>query len=525
MLRFLAPLVVAVLAIIVASSFHPEIRVFLPVLSLSPWNSVNTSTSTSSIKKDDDGATWQWLLAETDSRTHELVVPSSKEGTGTGTRTLTVEQLSSHPPIFRIKNFVTPAECATLRRFAVERGLNDGYVDSDDGLLSSSGNNNNANSDGNAKPKKKMGIFDRNNDGRLSIHELIRMVDDFFESHVSEDDIRAMLHVMGILHILEDDDDDDESVDGEKTQTVSIEDFVRSDTAAMRRFLLQLIQENPSKRSRHSKMAWLTMSMKDTGTGTRRTGTDDHEEKEGIKVLESIQNRVGLLTRLPQHVVHRSMEMQVVHYEPPNTNPHDNVSSGSGSGGGHYTAHFDSLPFSEQPCCHITNGVPPCRPCRMATVLYSLSDNNSVAAGGGGGHTAFPLAEDGRQHTAETVEDWRISAASRESSYCAEDGPGLRIRPELGQAILWYNHDIISHDDGTSSSPLLGELDRSTMHAGCPSTSASTSSGEEQQPKSSVSAELWNAPGKWIANHWIEVSNIPGEDEKHYAKMTGKRNL
>jgi hypothetical protein len=29
----------------------------------------------------------------------------------------------------------------------------------------------------------------------------------------------------------------------------------------------------------------------------------------------------------------------------------------------------------------------------------------------------------------------------------------------------------------------------------------------------------WNAPGKWMANNWIEASDIAGEDEEHYRRM------
>jgi len=135
-------------------------------------------------------------------------------------------------------------------------------------------------------------------------------------------------------------------------------------------------------------------------------------------------------------------------------------------------------------------------------------------------------------HTAQSVEAWRMSSASRESSYCADNGPGLRISPQLGQAILWYNHDIehfsdaAAQDSDDSSSALtlalLGELDRSTLHAGCPSSSSSPPSSTEQSQEEEVPLP-WNAPGKWIANHWIEASDVLGEDAEHYANMI--RNL
>jgi hypothetical protein len=491
MVWFLAPCVVVVLAI--SASFRMRL-----------WTS-NNSPSENHTTHDHINPSWPLQ----DFQTHKLVVPvlgvSGGETSAASERTLTVEKLSSYPPIFRVKNFLTPAECTTLRRLAVEQGLQPGYVDSDDGLLVD---------EYGTRKKKKMGIFDRNEDGRLSVNELIRMVDDFFESHVSQQDIKSMLATINLLSLLEESDD----------ETISIQDFIQSDTAAMRHYFKQLIAENPSKRSRHSEMAWLS--------------SNQHSmNDEGLRVMESIRQRVALLTRLPEHVVHQDMEMQVVHYEPTpeneDVNESKNEKNGSG-GGGHYTAHFDSLAINEElPCCHITNRRPPCRACRMATVLYSLAGMGNVA--GSGGHTAFPLATDesGLHHTAETIEDWRMSSASRESSYCAEDGPGLRIQPELGQAILWYNHDLshlrdnpsderpsTSTAEGTAASPaLLGDLDRSTIHAGCPASKQHRPAISQQDP----THKSWNAPGKWIANHWIEASNVPGEDEEHYERRIKKR--
>jgi len=403
----------------------------------------------------------------------EIIVPrlheTSKEG-----RKLTVERLSSHPPIFRIRNFLTPEECETLRRLAVETGLVDGYVDSDDGLGT-----------GGERKKKKMRIIDKNGDGRLDINELTRMMDEFFETHLLENDIRSMLSLIQLPL--------------DEFGSVSIQDFVRSDTASIRRFFIQLVQEEPSKLSRYSRMAWLN--------------TDALRSQNYVEVLELINRRVALLTELPETIVHGAMELQVVHYEPKMAKKRDKTDKGGG--GGHFTAHFDSLASSpDLSCCHITGRRQPCRPCRLATILYNLSDGMK---GGGGGETAFPLAGKlPEECTADAVENWRMSSASRETSYCAETGPGLKIKPELGQAILWYNHDI-SHLASSSSDsedreevPFLGELDRSTLHAGCPSWTAydyESNNHEKQQ---------WDVPGKWIANHWIEASDVPGEDKKRH---------
>mmetsp|Transcript_16415 Transcript_16415/g.39277 ORF Transcript_16415/g.39277 Transcript_16415/m.39277 type:complete len:461 (-) Transcript_16415:208-1590(-) len=406
----------------------------------------------------DKGASW-WPLQH-DFQTQTVLIPDGNEQ-----RTLTIEKLSSHPAVFRVKHFLSPEECETLRRLAIEGELQEGYVDSDDGL-----------GVGGTK-KRKMGIFDANQDGRLAIFEIIRMMDDYFESHLDEADTLEMLSHMGLVL-------DDEG-------TVSIQAFVQSNTAAMRRYVTQLIDVNPSKRQRHSEMAWIR------NESARRADAQDGGHR--AATLDQIQARVAALTGLPAHLVHGGMEMQVVHYKEPD---------GDVVGGGHYTAHFDSLAISPTlPCCHITGHVPPCRPCRLATVLYSLSDTDD------GGETAFPFAGgDKEPHTAATVEDWRYSSESRQGSYCQKDGPGLRIKPELGQAILWFNHQIQCQEvtEALPCNPLLGELDRSTLHAGCP---------VQKNTEVETTTTPWNAPGKWIANHWIEASNVPGDDEEHYRQM------
>ena len=427
-----------------------------------------------------DDLAWPLRMGKGENRT----ITVSDDGTGSE-RTLIVEKLSSSPPIFRIKQFLTPDECQTLRKLAVQQGLKPGVVDSDDGLSSI------------RNEKKKMGIFDMNGDGRLSLYELIRMIDDYFESHVSEEDVRSMLSSINLV------------LDVEQNLTISIQEFIHSNTAAMRHYFSSLIQANPSKRSRFSSMAWLVENT-----------ISNYANGEGLRVVESIRRRLSTLTKLPDYVVHGDMEMQVVHYKPPRDD---------GSSGGHYTAHFDSLSSEQQPqsCCHISHRQPPCRPCRMATVLYSLSDSL------GGGDTAFPLALDNdpqhqQQHTAETVEEWRLSSASRESSYCASDGPGLRVPPELGQAILWYNHDIQHYmmtDEFQGIPPLLGRLDRSTIHAGCPVVFDFRQAISNADASSDHASLPWNAPGKWIANHWIEASNVAGEDEAHYEKLTAARRV
>jgi hypothetical protein len=179
------------------------------------------------------------------------------------------------------------------------------------------------------------------------------------------------------LYISLDNDNDDNNNNGTGTVTVSIKDFVKSDTALIRRYFMQLIEDNPSRRSQHSTMAWLM----ETSTATMN---DVHDNADAL-VLELIRQRVALLTGLTLHVVHAGMELQVVHYPKPNNvnnnnnNNNNNISIIRSTGAGHCMAHCDSLALSSQPCCHVVSGHSPCCTCRMATILYSLSDVDTMA--------------------------------------------------------------------------------------------------------------------------------------------------
>lgn len=81
-----------------------------------------------------------------------------------------------------------------------------------------------------------------------------------------------------------------------------------------------------------------------------------------------------------------------------------------------------------------------------------------------GGETAFPAA-DGAMTPADAM-------ALKEP---AAEGAGLVVKPELGGALLWYNHDA------------EGQIDAAAVHAGC-----RVLAGE-----------------KWGANHWVRLGPPP----------------
>ena len=296
--------------------------------------------------------------------------------------------------------------------------------------------------------------------------------DGLIDAHVSASDVERMIQQLGM------DPDGDGMV--AKHHLAAPERWMQ--------YLTQLLTESPTKRSRDSEQVWLYPRQL-----AERLGPD--------AVLTALQARVAALTQLPLHVVNNSDALQVVRY----------------GTAGHYTTHYDSGPFAkERTCCHLTRPFrstsreqlqhQSCRLCRFATVLYGLND----AVPGTGGETAFPVAPLTPAFPPSTVDEqnadvirWRHSPASREGSYCQEGGP-LRVRPQKGSALLWYNHAV---DETTGT---LGELDPLALHAGCP-LHENEESGEERD--------------KWIANHWLEASEEPVDDEAlatHLASLDGK---
>ncbi|EDO47329.1 predicted protein, partial [Nematostella vectensis] len=194
-----------------------------------------------------------------------------------------------------------------------------------------------------------------------------------------------------------------------------------------------LKDQHPRHRERYSNQAWL-------GQGRK---ADD--------VMKRLRARTGKLTRLPPELMQGSEPVQVVRY----------------GKDGHYNGHYDSQSISEHPgykCCHIVGADRvQCRLCRYATVLYYL---NEVPEGG---ETAFPAADN------ETYSEEVSKRGDRFNllQYCKDSR--LLVKPELGKAILWYNH-FVDEDNG-----FLGERDDYTIHGGC-----GVSKGH-----------------KWVANNWL----------------------
>lgn len=143
-------------------------------------------------------------------------------------------------------------------------------------------------------------------------------------------------------------------------------------------------------------------------------------------LLPELQRRLAALAQLPLARVQASEDLQLVHY----------------SAGATFGMHHDSSAFLP----------------RYMTAFYYLSEVEQ------GGETAFPAA-DGAMSPDEAM-------ALREP---AAEGSGLVVKPELGAALLWYNHDA------------EGRLDPAAVHAGC----------------------RVHAGEKWGANHWVRLGQAP----------------
>lgn len=193
-----------------------------------------------------------------------------------------------------------------------------------------------------------------------------------------------------------------------------------------------LEDKHPQQRIRLSQQTWLKV-------------TEDTDP-----VLQELQERVILLTKLPRVFIEHSEELQVVKY-----GVH-----------GHYHAHYDSTDERDFPASRCCKGDPGnCSLCRYMTVLYYLNDVTR------GGETAFPVADEEDFNRT----DYHEKDRSNLSSHCYDSN--VLVRPRKGTAVMWYNH-MISNVTG-----LLGPQDVRSLHGGCDVLEGY----------------------KWIANNWINA--------------------
>jgi len=185
------------------------------------------------------------------------------------------------------------------------------------------------------------------------------------------------------------------------------------------------------------------------------------------RVIASIEERVQRLTMLPRELIRASEYLQVVSYGPM----------------GHYNCHLDSdFIKPKRPCCHfMSSELGHCRVCRYATVLYFLDNVED------GGETAFPIADNSTFDREEWMRDPENVCNLAKNCHKAN----VVVKPEKGKAVLWYNHRV----DNTTG--WMGEIYTFSFHGGCDVTRGT----------------------KWIANHWISLSEDREKDIQNWIEL------
>ncbi|XP_033636622.1 transmembrane prolyl 4-hydroxylase-like [Asterias rubens] len=261
-------------------------------------------------------------------------------------------------------------------------------------------------------------LYDGNRDNKLSLKEMQQTLEDGFDVYLDDGDVRQMYSDLGI--------------DLNHDDFLSRQEVTSKSIGLIKAYVSKLKEEMPSKKSRFSEQTWI------------------YPDKTTDPLVLSFQERISRLTRLPQALIDKFSYFQVVHY-----GKH-----------GHYNAHHDSSNVDSMTCCHLTQSKR-CRICRFMTIMVYL---NTVEQGG---ETAFPIANNDTydRHV------FRLNGMMNLNARCHQSN--LRVQPQLGKAVIWYNHFI------NETTGWLGDVDPFTWHGGCPVTKGK----------------------KWIMNRWIAVSN------------------
>ncbi|KAJ7337216.1 L-ascorbic acid binding [Desmophyllum pertusum] len=321
---------------------------------------------------------------------------------------------SLRPLLFEIPDFLSSEECEHIIKLAGEQGLYESTTlpdPEDDTAVSDEEKNENC---------QHLFASDGNSDKKISTLEFAMFIKQAFNISINDTDADVMLQKINF----------DKDRDGLISQTECLE----GDHLAFDQHMKSIEDNNPLQRTRLSQQAWLKV-----------TGSTD-------PVLQDLQKRITMLTKLPRVFIEQSEDLQVVQY-----GVH-----------GHYHAHYDSTDEWKRQvsrCCRDGNYAENCSLCRFMTVLYYLNDVTR------GGETAFPVADE--EYFNQT--DYDEKNLSNLSIHCHD--ANVVVRPKRGTAVMWYNH-VISNVTG-----LLGAQDVRSLHGGCDVLEGS----------------------KWIANNWINA--------------------
>ncbi|XP_028401217.1 transmembrane prolyl 4-hydroxylase-like isoform X1 [Dendronephthya gigantea] len=289
-----------------------------------------------------------------------------------------MKTLSIKPPIFEIRNYMSPEECDDIIRLAKEQGLQTSET-MDEDMFEDEQNFQEADGD-------VFEYYDYNKDNFLDVDEVTNLLDTELDFSPDMEDVVDMLEKLDL--------------DKNGDLKLSEDEFEKKDVGGIIRFVSLTKRKKPYTKSRHSEQTWLE--------------TDRNSEK----TLQSLRKRLWKLTKLPLMLLNASESLQVVSYGPR----------------GHYNCHVDSDDIDPKTrCCHLDDyGSPDCRICRYLTVLYFL---NYVEEGG---ETAFPIADN--ETYDEDVWQKDVKRMCNVGRNCHKSN--LRVKPEKGKAILWYSHGI-----------------------------------------------------------------------------------
>jgi len=183
----------------------------------------------------------------------------------------------------------------------------------------------------------------------------------------------------------------------------------------------------------------------DERDSTYRSSKNAWLSEDNDNVIRALQHRISALLQVPIDQLHKKFEeLQVVNYEV----------------GGQFKMHHDSSSFHQ----------------RIMTVLVYL---NSIPEGA---ETFFPFAPATSSENSR-FDKINTSVAIEEAWLKLNNGAGLRIKPQTGDALIFGNY-ILSNLS----------IDTSAVHAGLPVPNVIE--GGEDHPKI--------RPEKWICNYWIK---------------------
>jgi prolyl 4-hydroxylase len=174
-------------------------------------------------------------------------------------------------------------------------------------------------------------------------------------------------------------------------------------------------------------------------------------------VLESLQERISLITTLPRQFISlKSEELQVVKYE----------------AGGQFKMHHDSSAFNPR----LLTALVYLQGSEESKCVAQVENDTCSLDNSAGGETVFPFcnttaqdSDDGELRSSWTVDDALLHLSKKSENNLKKEG--LAVKPAKGKAIIFFNH--LSD----------GSVDPMAVHSG----------------------SKLNVGTKWVANYWVKM--------------------